>query len=87
MELIYRTRNLNTAPQLKDFDTFVSFIRDPRMPDGSKGIMPQFTVRKISDQQARELYKYIGNVIAPRGVSEIPSRFDIGSLSSVRHFA
>ena len=54
---------LRSAPQLADFKSFEGFIRDPKMPDGSSGVMPAFTQAKISDQQAKELYDYIGQVI------------------------
>jgi uncharacterized membrane protein len=54
---------LNIAPQLADFDTFRSFVRHPKMPNGSPGEMPDFPSAKISDQQARELYQYIVNVL------------------------
>ena len=52
------------APQLADLKTFSDFIRNPRMPDGSAGIMPAFAPTKISGQQERELYDYIVNVLA-----------------------
>ena len=51
------------APQLADFDTFRAFVRHPKMPNGSRGEMPDFPPTKISDQQARELYQYIVNVL------------------------
>jgi mono/diheme cytochrome c family protein len=54
---------LRTAPQLAEFKSFEKFIRDPKMPDGSTGVMPAFVPAKISDQQARELYEYIQQVI------------------------
>jgi uncharacterized membrane protein len=54
---------LRGAPQLAEFKTFVDFIRDPKLPDGSKGPMPAFPPTKISDQQAKELYEYIDQVI------------------------
>jgi len=54
---------LRSAPQLADFKSFEGFIRDPKMPDGSTGVMPAFTTTKISAQQAKELYDYIGRVI------------------------
>jgi len=47
------------APQLKDFDDFLTYNRHPRRPDGSKGIMPAFPPGKLSDQQMQELYHYI----------------------------
>lgn len=54
---------LRSAPQLSDFKSFEGFIRDPKLRDGSKGPMPAFPTAKISDQQAKELYQYIGQVI------------------------
>jgi uncharacterized membrane protein len=66
---------LRSAPQLTEFNTFVAFIRNPRMPDGSKGMMPPFPPSKISDQEARELYPYIVKVLKdPRrvGVGRAP---------------
>jgi uncharacterized membrane protein len=54
---------LRNAPQLADFNSFQAFIGDPKLPDGSKGPMPAFQSDKISNQQARELYEYIDQVI------------------------
>ncbi|MEJ2164733.1 MAG: c-type cytochrome [Desulfobacterales bacterium] len=54
---------LRSAPQLAEFKSFEDFIRDPKLPDGSKGPMPAFPPSKISDQQAKELYEYIRQVI------------------------
>ncbi len=51
------------SEQLGDFDKFNAFIRDPREPDGSTGIMPAFPESKISTAQARQLYEYILNVL------------------------
>lgn len=50
---------LRSAPQLHDFAEFLSFIRDPRMPDGSKGVMPQFAGDRIGDQDAEALFDYL----------------------------
>jgi hypothetical protein len=59
---------LRGAPQLKDTQTFAAFIRDPKRPDGSMGIMPPFSESKVSQQQAEELYQYILHVLEnPRG--------------------
>ena len=57
--LIYPSLPLRTAPQMADFSTFLAFIRNPRMPDGSQGPMPAFPPEKISDGQARDLYQYL----------------------------
>jgi hypothetical protein len=56
---------LRGSMKLASFDTFLSFIRDPRMPDGSKGPMPAFSKTQISDKQAKDLYQYI---ISRRGL-------------------
>lgn len=50
---------LRGSLKLVNVDTFLSFIRDPRMPNGSKGSMPAFSKTQISDEQAKELYEYI----------------------------
>jgi hypothetical protein len=54
---------LRNAPQLAELNTFAAFIRNPKMPDGSKGIMPPFPDSKLSEAQDRELYSYIINVL------------------------
>jgi mono/diheme cytochrome c family protein len=50
---------LKTSKYLAGEQAFVSFIRAPKMPDGSAGGMPAFTPDLLSDQQAGELYQYI----------------------------
>ncbi|MGR9105449.1 MAG: c-type cytochrome [Gammaproteobacteria bacterium] len=55
---------LRSAPQLEEFEEFLAYLRNPRLPDGSKGMMPPFSPELISDQKARELYEYITGVIA-----------------------
>jgi mono/diheme cytochrome c family protein len=50
---------LKKAKQLGSQATFVSFIRSPKMPDGSAGSMPPFPADQVSDKQAGELYSYI----------------------------
>jgi cytochrome c553 len=47
------------SKKLKDFNSFLNFIRNPKRPDGSRGVMPAFPESNISDQQAKELYQYI----------------------------
>lgn len=59
--VIYPDLPLRGAPQLADFNTFLDFIRDPKMPDGSSGPMPPFPSSRISDAQAKELYQYLVN--------------------------
>ncbi|HVO65531.1 MAG TPA: c-type cytochrome [Syntrophales bacterium] len=48
-----------SSPQLKNFNTFIKFNRNPLRPDGSKGVMPAFPKEKISDQDLEQIYKYI----------------------------
>jgi mono/diheme cytochrome c family protein len=50
---------LNNSPQLADFNVFIAYNRNPKRPDGSKGIMPPYPPDKISDQQMRDLYNYM----------------------------
>ena len=54
---------LKSAPQLADIDTFLVYIRNPKARDGSQTIMAPFPVDKLSDQQAREIYQYIIQVL------------------------
>jgi mono/diheme cytochrome c family protein len=50
---------LKGAKQLATQDTFVSFIRNPMMPDGSAGQMPAFPADQLSEKDAGDLYQYI----------------------------
>jgi hypothetical protein len=61
--LIYPNLPLRGAPQLSDFDTFLAYIRNPAMPDGSQGPMPAFPPDRISDDQARDLYQFVVTVL------------------------
>jgi len=47
------------SSKLENFKTFLSFIRNPKMPDGSEGVMPDFSKKLISDQDAKTLYGHI----------------------------
>jgi hypothetical protein len=57
---------LEGAPELADFHSFLAYIRHPLMPDGSKGDMPAFQEKKISDQEAGQLYRYLVKVLSVR---------------------
>lgn len=50
---------LRNAPQLHDFDEFLAYLRDPRMPNGASGVMPVFGNDRISDQNVRALFDYL----------------------------
>ena len=54
---------IKDAPQLVNFETFLSYIRSPKARDGSQTVMPSFSPEKLSDQQAREVYQYIVKVL------------------------
>jgi hypothetical protein len=56
---IYPNLPLRGSPQLADFSTFLAYIRNPTMPNGSRGPMPAFSPERISDDQAKDLYQYI----------------------------
>ena len=57
---------LKGSQKLSDFKTFLSFIRNPKMPDGSSGAMPSFSDSAISDKDADDLYQYF---VAPSGMN------------------
>jgi hypothetical protein len=45
--------------KLLNYETFLSFIRDPRRPDGSTGAMPAFPESRIYNDETKKLYKYL----------------------------
>jgi mono/diheme cytochrome c family protein len=55
---------LKTSKLLASAAVFTSFIRSPKMPDGSEGQMPSFGSDQVSDKQAGELYTYIQSMLA-----------------------
>ncbi len=57
--IFYPDMPIKGSGRLSDFQTFHRFIRDPRMPDGSTGPMPSFSEKQLSDEQVKELYRYI----------------------------
>jgi uncharacterized membrane protein len=50
---------LKGAPYLENVDKLIAFIRDPRLRNGAKGPMPDFPPSDITDQEVRELYRYL----------------------------
>lgn len=54
---------LKRAPQLVNFETFLAYIQSPKARDGSTTVMPAFPADKLSDQQARDIYQYIVEVL------------------------
>ena len=63
---------LRAAPQLKSRDEFVNYLRHPELPTGGQGMMPVFTPKHISDQDAAKLYDYIQRYIASPRRSDTP---------------
>jgi len=57
--ILFPNLPLRSAPQLVNYEKFIEFIRNPTLPNGSKGPMPAFTQHDLSDQQAHELYEYV----------------------------
>jgi uncharacterized membrane protein len=57
---------LSGSPDLADFHSFLAYIRHPLMPDGSKGAMPAFPEKRISDPEAGDLYRYLFKVLTVR---------------------
>jgi len=54
---------LRKAPQLADFNAFLAYIRSPKTRNGSPTMMPAFPAENLSDQQVKELYHYIIQVL------------------------
>jgi hypothetical protein len=55
--VIDRSRPVLHSPKLKDFNTFLAWLRHPAES------MPAFPTSEISDAQGKELYAYIMNVL------------------------
>jgi uncharacterized membrane protein len=52
------------SDKLASFDTFLAFVRNPKLPNGKSGPMPPIIPSKLSDKQLNELYGYIINELA-----------------------
>ncbi len=55
--LIKPDRPIRNSPKLKDLDTFIAWIRHPQAP------MPPFPEPQVSPGQAKELFRYISEVL------------------------
>ena len=55
------TPNLPIKGSLKlaSYESFLSFIRDPKMPDGSTGSMPSFPESRLTSEETEQLYNYL----------------------------
>ncbi len=68
---------LRGSDEYKDQQTFLHWIRDPRMNNGARGVMPPFPASRISDAQAGELLKYIVQVMGPPAPAPSRSTCDV----------
>ena len=57
--LIVPTLPIRGSKRLASLDSFVAFVRNPAMPDGTEGQMPPFPADVLSDTQAKNLYAYV----------------------------
>lgn len=60
---IKRHLPLKEAPQLVNFDTFLTYIRSPEARDGSKTVMPPFPPGKLSEEKVQKIYYYVVQVL------------------------
>ena len=47
------------SARLADFPRFLTWIRHPLLANGKRGAMPNFPPSKITNKEARELYRYL----------------------------
>lgn len=47
------------APQLVDFETFLSYIRNPSARDGSNTVMPSFSEDRLPEAEVRAIHRYL----------------------------
>jgi mono/diheme cytochrome c family protein len=57
------THPVRNAPEMQEFASFMRWIRDPRLPNGSRGVMPPFLPARVGDSQARALYDYVSTTM------------------------
>jgi uncharacterized membrane protein len=50
---------VKNSSYLKTFSAFLDFNRRPKMPNGSKGLMPAIPPEKVSDAEMKQIYNYI----------------------------
>jgi uncharacterized membrane protein len=55
------------APELANSQAFLTYLRQPTRPDGSRGSMPPFPAKRLPDPEVKELYAYIINVLEKKG--------------------
>lgn len=48
-----------SGPQLKDVQTFLAYLRNPKARDGSNTVMPPFPEERLSEAEAKAIYQYI----------------------------
>ncbi|MGA8181100.1 MAG: DUF2231 domain-containing protein [Desulfobacterales bacterium] len=52
------------SDKLASFDTFSTFVRNPKLPSGKSGPMPKIMPSKLTDKQLKEIYEYLVNELA-----------------------
>jgi mono/diheme cytochrome c family protein/uncharacterized membrane protein len=50
------------SDELKDAETLLRFIRDPKTDAGKRGVMPPFLASRVTDAQTKELWQYLAEV-------------------------
>ncbi len=68
---------LRGSDEYKDLQTFIHWIRDPRLDNGAKGVMPPFQPSRISDAQAQELFAYLVKAMGPAAQPAPESTCDV----------
>ncbi len=58
------------SDELKDLKTFLHWIRDPRLDNGAKGVMPPFLPSRVTDTEAKEMWTYLSAVMGWQGKAE-----------------
>lgn len=57
--IVDQNATIRGSSDLRDVETFLRWIRDPRRDNGTRGVMPAFLSSRISDVEARDLWLYI----------------------------
>jgi hypothetical protein len=81
---------LRSAPELAEFKTFEDFIRNPKMPDGSRGACPLFLLagsrlrkRRNCSDTSPMYWRIQGRNKGERGTGRSPAMMTAGSIPGV----
>lgn len=50
---------LRSSQELDSLEQFSKFVRNPRLPDGDQGPMPNFSERELDSQDLKDVFEYI----------------------------